>query len=326
MKALVYEGPESLSLKDVPRPVARGDEQLVNIASVGICGSDMHAWLGHDNRRPAPLVLGHEAAGIVEDGSQKGRRVAINPLVTCARCANCLAGRENICPERQIISMPPRAGAFAQFVSIPDENLITVPDDVPLAKAALCEPLAVSWHAARLALDALHPSMDRNAIIIGGGAIGVSAALALHAMGVDDVRIVEPNQNRREFLDGRSGLRVMPKAEGKASILVDAAGFTATRAIASERVAPGGVIVHVGLGEDEGGLDIRRLTLQEITFVGTYTYNAADFRDAAEAAFDGRLGPLDWFETRSLKEGPDAFRDIRDGKIASPKTILDPWA
>ncbi len=325
MKALIYEGPETLSYKDVPEPNPRQAEQLVRIDSVGICGSDMHAWLGHDDRRPAPLILGHEASGIIEHGPQKGRRVAINPLVTCGRCNYCQSGRENLCQERQIISMPPRAGAFAQFVAIPDQNLVTVPENVPLMQATLCEPLAVSWHAARLALDALHPSMDRSAQIIGGGAIGISAGLALKAMGFEDVWIAEPDVRRRAFLAERSGLQVSAKVERKASVVFDAVGLSATRAKASEHVLPGGVIVHVGLGEDKGGLDIRRMTLQEISFIGTYTYNAQDFRDAATAAFEGRLGPLDWFETRPMAAGADAFREIRAGKIAAPKTILDPW-
>ena len=95
---------------------------------------------------------------------------------------------------------------------------------------------------------------------------------------------------------------------------------------ASAAAAPGGVVAHVGLGEDTGGLDVRRMTLQEITFIGTYTYTAQDFRDTAQAIFDGRLGPLDWTEHRPLSDGAAAFRDLRQGAVAAPKIILDPWA
>lgn len=326
MKALVYEGVETLGHRDVPEPVAGPGDQLVRIAAVGICGSDMHAYLGHDARRPAPLILGHEAAGTIVGGPQDGRRVTINPLVTCGTCPACTAGRENLCPERQIISMPPREGAFAQFVAMPEQNLVTVPDDVPLERAALAEPLAVGWHAARLGLEALHPAMEQRALVIGGGAIGLAAALALQAMGVGDVEIVETNDLRRAFLAERCGQRTVAAPSGPAPLVVDAVGFAVTRAIASERAAPGGVIVHVGLGEDTGGLDIRRMTLQEITFIGTYTYDDRDFRDTAAALFDGRLGPLDWFETRPLDAGAGAFRDIREGLTAAPKIVLHPWA
>ncbi|AXT36533.1 galactitol-1-phosphate 5-dehydrogenase [Phaeobacter sp. LSS9] len=326
MKALVYEGVETLAFRDVPMAARREGEQLIRIRASGICGSDMHAYLGHDARRPAPLILGHEAAGVIEDGPQAGRRVTINPLVTCGSCAACAAGRENLCASRQIISMPPREGAFAQFVAMPERNLVTVPNDVPLAKAALAEPLAVSWHTARLALKALHPDMERRALVIGGGAIGLAAALALRAMGVEDVAVQEPNAARRAFLADHCGQRAVAEFQGIVPLVVDAAGYAATRAAASAAAAPGGVITHVGLGEDAGGLDIRRMTLQEITFIGTYTYTAQDFRDTAQAIFDGCLGPLDWPEQRPLSDGAAAFHDLRSGAVAAPKIILDPWA
>lgn len=325
MKALVYEGVETLGFRDVADPVPRAGEHLIRVTAVGICGSDMHAYLGHDERRPAPLILGHEGAGIIESGPQKGRRVTINPLVTCLTCTYCRSGRENLCQSRQIISMPPREGAFAQFVSMPDSNLVTVPDDVPLATAALAEPLAVSWHAARLGLAALHSSMDRRALVIGGGAIGLAAALSLVAMGVADVTIVEPNDSRRAYLTDACGQTCAAAPDKPAPLVVDAVGYAATRATASEMVEPGGVIVHVGLGDNAGGLDIRRTTLQEVTFIGTYTYSAQDFRDTAQAIFDGRLGPLDWAETRALSDGAAAFADLRAGRVAAPKIILDPW-
>lgn len=325
MKALVYEGLETLAIRDVPMPLVGDGEHLVRIEAAGICGSDMHAYLGHDDRRPAPLILGHEAAGVICDGPMKDTRVTINPLVTCGACAYCQSGRENLCPDRQIISMPPRAGSFAQYVSMPEANLVAVPDGFSLTKAALCEPIAVSWHAARLALEALDPAMERRALVIGGGAIGLAAALCLRAMGVRDICVSEPNALRARYLRDTCGLSTISAPHQSAPIVVDAVGFAATRATASEWVEAGGVIAHVGLGDNAGGLDIRRLTLQEITFIGTYTYTAQDFRDTAQAMFDGRLGDLNWFETRSLGQGALAFQDIRAGQTAAPKIILDPW-
>ena len=324
MKALVYDGVETLTYRDVVDPNKSQDEYLIRVEAVGICGSDMHAYLGHDARRPAPLILGHEAAGVIVGGVRDGERVTINPLVNCGQCPACEAGRENLCPKRQIISMPPREGAFAQYVAMPGSNLVTVPDDVTLAKAALAEPLAVSWHAVRLGLDALYPQARRKTLVIGGGAIGVAAALALRAMGVETVVVSEPNDIRRRFLQEACGLNTVPAGEGEFDLVIDAVGYSGTRATASALTAPGGVIVHIGLGEDTGGLDVRRMTLQEITFIGTYTYTAQDFRDTSAAIFDGRLGGLDWTETRGLHEGAGAFEDLRAGKVASPKIILIP--
>lgn len=326
MKALVYQGVETLEFCDAPDPEPAAGDLLIRVEAVGVCGSDMHAYLGHDARRPAPLILGHEAAGTVVGGARNGDRVTVNPLVNCKACPACRNGRENLCPERQIISMPPREGAFAQYVAIPEENTVPVPDAVPLAKAALAEPLAVSWHAAKLALAACHTRESQRVLVIGGGAIGLAAALALQAMKVPDVTIAEPNDARRAFLSERCGQSVTREAQGQFGIVIDAVGYAGTRALASALAEPGGVIAHIGLGEDAGGLDVRRMTLQEITFIGTYTYTMQDFRDTAQAIFNGDLGPLDWVDARPLAEGGQVFRDLRAGSVAAPKIILDPWA
>ena len=331
MKALVYTGVEELTYEDRPMPEPAEGEHLVRILASGICGSDMHAFLGHDARRPAPLTLGHEAAGVIVGGPQDGRRVTINPLVVDPNSKYAKAGKENLCPDRQIISMPPREGAFAEYVCLPDRNLVTVPDDVPLQKAALAEPIACGWHAARLARNVLGGDLTgMSCAVIGGGAIGVGAALSLRAQGATDIVLIEPNAVRRETLKTIDGFRTVapdsPEMPGDGTIdcVIDGVGYAATRATASALAGPGGVIAHIGLGEATGGLDVRRMTLNEITFIGTYTYTSQDFVDTAEAIFDGRLGSLDWMETRPLSQGQSAFTDIRAGKVPAPKIILLP--
>jgi threonine dehydrogenase-like Zn-dependent dehydrogenase len=151
MKALIYDGPERLTLRDAPDPQPEDGQQLIKVEAVGICGSDMHAYLGHDDRRPAPLILGHEAAGVIVGGPRDGERVTVNPLVACGTCKACKTGHDNLCADRMIISMPPREGAFAQCVEMRDENLVTVPEHVSFEQAALVEPIACGWHAVRLA-------------------------------------------------------------------------------------------------------------------------------------------------------------------------------
>lgn len=334
MKALVQTDVETFEMEDVADPVPREGEVLVRVAACGICGSDMHAFLGHDERRPTPIVLGHEAAGTVvahddtQDDLPAGTRVTINPLVSCGVCEACLRGRENVCPYREILSLPPRPGAFAQFVAMPRANLVAVPHDISFVQASLVEPLACGWHAVRLGRQALDRVLaGLPCAVIGGGAIGVGAALALREQGADDVVLIEPNPLRREYLRGTENFRVVEAADlpdGQAALVVDAAGHAATRAEACRLVRPGGVIAHIGLGEAEGGLDVRRMTLQEITFIGTYTYTAKDFRDTAAALFEGRLGALDWTETRPLAGGQAAFEDIRNGRVAAPKIVLEP--
>ncbi|SHJ74002.1 Threonine dehydrogenase [Palleronia salina] len=321
MKALVYQGPEELVYRTVSTPHVAHGAQVVHIQSSGICGSDMHASLGHDERRPPPLILGHEVSGVTDGG----RRVTVNPLVGCGVCRACQSGRDNLCPNRQIISMPPREGGFAEAVALPPENLVDIPDTLSFDQAALAEPIACGWHAVRLAREA---GGSAPALVIGGGAIGVGAALCLAAQGVDEITLVEPSVARRDYLARHVGIDALDAAAlhdtPRFNLVVDAVGIAATRAMASSHVRPGGVIAHIGLGSAEGGLDIRRMTLQEITFIGTYTYTSADFRATVAAMGDGRLGRLDWTETRPLADGARAFSDIRAGTVAAPKIILKP--
>ena len=329
MKALVYLGEKRLDYREVAEPEPAEGEVVVAIDSVGICGSDMHAFLGHDERRPAPLVLGHEAAGTVIAGDMAGKRVTVNPLVSCGRCRYCTSSRENLCPGRQIISMPPREGAFARMVAIPERNVVEIPDAIASDVAALAEPIACGWHATRLARNALHEPLEEAAVlVVGGGAIGVGAALSLRAAGASAILLSEPNELRRTYLAGSGDFSVISPDDiddaAQFDLVVDAVGIAPTRAQAIAHVRPGGVIMHIGLGSPKGDFDFRRTTLQEITVIGTYTYAAEDFRQTAQAIFGGRLGRLDWVETRPLSEGQGAFEDILAGRNAAPKVILKP--
>ena len=323
MKALIYTAPNRLEFADTEDPAPQSGEALIKVDSVGICGSDMHAFLGHDERRPAPLILGHEVAGITAEG----KRVTVNPLVVCGRCDYCIGGRDNLCVHRQIISMPPRAGGFAEFLAMPEGNLIAVPDDVTLEKAALAEPLACGWHAIRLGKSHVNAATSK-VLVLGGGAIGVGAALAAKAQGFADITLVESNPIRADYLKAKIDFPISHPDDVAGrddfALVIDGVGIAPTRALASAAACPGGVIMHIGLGSAEGGLDIRRLTLQEITFIGTYTYTVKDFSDTASALFEGRLGALDWIEARPLAAGHEAFLDIKAGHIAAAKIILKP--
>ena len=328
MQALIYKAPKQLVFGAQEPPQARADEVLIKVMAVGICGSDMHAYAGHDERRPPPLILGHEAAGVVVGGDWDGRRVSVNPLVSCGECSFCRSGRDNLCEQRQIISMPPRTGAFAQYLTMPRSNLVPVPDDFPLTKACLVEPLACGWHAVKVARQASAHKFEQ-ALVLGGGAIGVGVALALRAQGFRQITLVETNAARRDYLTSRLQCTVIdPSAldpKQYFALIIDGVGIEASRALASKHASPGGVIAHIGLGSASGGLDIRRMTLQEITFIGTYTYTHQDFQDCAQAMFTGALGAIDWWEPYPLSAGAAAFADLAAGRVAAAKLVLLPW-
>jgi threonine dehydrogenase-like Zn-dependent dehydrogenase len=331
MKALVYMGPNSLVFRDEPKPTPEADEVLVEVEAVGICGSDMHAYHGHDSRRPPPLILGHEAAGRIVSGPRAGERVTINPLVVDPACPYAVEGRWHLSPTRQIISMPPRQGAFAQYVRIPERNVIAIPDDMPIAHAALAEPVAVSWHAVRLGMEKLHqPLAACCVVVLGGGAIGLAAAIVARHFGARGVRIAEANPLRRqaivrqEAFDAYAPGDAAAPAANTADLVIDAVGAAATRAAACVMVRPGGVIVHAGLMPGQDGLDIRKITLQEITLTGTYCYTPMDFAQTVAALAGRRLGDLKWFEERPLADGATAFAAIDAGATMAAKIVLRP--
>jgi 2-desacetyl-2-hydroxyethyl bacteriochlorophyllide A dehydrogenase len=328
MKALVYTANEEMTFREEPNPVPEQGDALIAIESVGICGSDMHAYLGHDARRVPPLILGHEAVGTVLEGSNPGAKVVLNPLITCGVCRDCLGGRQNLCRERDLIGMY-RAGAFAEQIAIPEKNLIPVPDGMNTNHAALTEPGATALHSVLLAENSLaRPISECNALVIGAGSVGLLTALILLDKGVTKVDLAETNPLRRATVSKYTACDVYdpiqnPPQTDCYDLIFDAVGNSKTRDSSIECARPGSVIVHIGLMDNEGSLDVRRLTLQEITFIGCYTYSPLDLKVTLDKLHSGALGNLEWAETRDLSDGADAFTDILKGNCAAPKVILN---
>ncbi len=330
MKALVYTDTCEMDYRDEPVRELGAGEALVRIDAVGICGSDMHAYHGHDARRVPPMILGHEAAGHVEQGTLAGKQVTMNPLIICGYCEYCLSGRGNLCSNRTMIGMT-RPGAFAEYVTIPEQCLIELPDDMDPIAAALTEPAATALHAVNLAQRAaIRPLSEGRALVFGAGSIGLLTALLLKAQGCRDIWIGDTNGLRLKSAEAADCGHVYdpvngPKPENDSfDAVFDAVGAVPTRDAAINAVKPGGVIMHIGLLQGNGDMNVRKLTLAEITFIGAYTYSQIDLKAAARALYDGALGPLDWVQQRPLSEGAAAFADLHHGRTGSPKIVLVP--
>lgn len=328
MKALVYTDTKQTVFRDEPEPDPGAGEALVGIEAVGICGSDMHAWHGHDPRRVPPLILGHEAVGTVLEGEMAGSRVVLNPLISCGRCEYCNTGRANLCAGRELIGMR-MPGAFAERIAIAERNLIPVPESMAPDHAALTEPCATAWHGIALAdRVSWRPLTESRAMVIGGGSVGLLGALILRHSGCRSVRLAETNDLRRRTAE-QAGIEAFDPSAATADrasfdLVFDAVGSARTRAAAVAAVKPGGVNVHVGLQEAGGEFDARTLTLSEITFIGVYTYTEADLRASLNAIDSGALGDLAWTDVRPLSAGAQAFHDLNDGTTPAAKVILRP--
>ncbi|MGH3588361.1 MAG: zinc-dependent alcohol dehydrogenase, partial [Pseudonocardia sp.] len=172
MRALVLDDFWQLSVGSVPDPAPGPDDVLIEVVATGICGSDLHGYTGENGRRVRGQVMGHETVGRVLTAAGDlavGDAVTVNPVLWCGRCRHCAAGREQACPDKQVIGVAPElVSAFAERMAVPVRNVVPLPEGMPLEHGALVEPLAVGYHAlVRGACGA-----GEAVLVIGGGPIG----------------------------------------------------------------------------------------------------------------------------------------------------------
>ena len=334
MKALVYTGTQELIYREEKNPLQIDGESILKVHASGICGSDMHAYHGNDDRRIPPLILGHEVSGKVQNGNFKGKDVVLNPLITCSKCEYCTKGREHLCPERIILGMnrpKERQGVFAEFVSTPDKNIYEIPNGLDKNEAPVAEPTAVSLHAVQIGEESLRkPLSECKTLIQGAGAIGLLCGLILSKIkGNKDIVLSDPNKLRltecTKYLNAKF---VAPDDQEIKSnsfdIIFDTVGLEVSRQQAIDVVKPGGSIIHIGLSQPAGPFNFRKMTLQEVTVIGTYCYTNKDFEQTLQILANKDIGSLNWIEFRDLKNGGYAFKQIHNGTCVAPKIILLP--
>jgi len=330
MKALVYTDTCEVIYRDAKAPDVRAGDVLMAVSAAAICGSDMHAYHGQDERRVPPLILGHEVSGVVQQGQFAGQQMVVNPLMSCGACYECQSGRSNLCHDRELIGMYLQ-GALAEQLAISERNLLAIPQDMHPVHAALTEPTATALHALALVERvAYRPLSEMQVLILGGGAIGLLSALILKAKGCVKVDLAETNALRRHSVMQQHCAEVfdpltqLPPHQEEYDVVLDCVGMVATRQSASAAVKPGGIISHVGLQQGGDGFDSRRITLQEITLLGNYCYTHADLCASIDLLYHRQLGNLNWVEVRPLSAGAMAFEDLHYGRVAAGKIVLQP--
>ena len=334
MKALVYTGVEELTYRDEKDPVDKEGESILQVHASGICGSDMHAYHGKDERRVPPLILGHEVSGKILNGKFKDKTAVLNPLITCGKCEYCKSKREHLCPNRVLLGMNrpyERQGAFAELITVPDTNIYDVPDKLDIKEAAVAEPTAVSLHAVLMAENSSKKHLGEcRTLVQGAGAIGLLCSLILSKIkGNLDITISDPNNLRlkecSKYVDAKFvGPSDKEVKHDSFDLVFDTVGLEVSRQQAISVVKPGGTIIHIGLTQPAGEFNFRKATLQEITFIGTYCYTNEDFSQTIQILANKDIGNLDWIEYRDLKKGAEAFKQIHDGTCSAPKIVLLP--
>lgn len=325
MRALVYTTARTLDVMDVEMPTVREDEVLVRVERAGICGSDIQGVATRSPRRTPPLIMGHELIGEVTTappaaGAPAGRRVSVNPQVTCGACLNCRSGHENICQHRGLVGGT-RPGGFAEFVSVPARCIHVIDDELAAEVAVLAEPVATCIHAFRL--GPLAP--PGNLVVLGAGTIGTLAAIVARLLGAERVIISESNDERRAWADPIADAAVHPdeledtvtavtRGAGVA-LIVDAVGSDATRAASVALLQPGGCAVWLGMHDAEATIPAFDLVIREQSIRGSFAYTNADFAAAVEMLAQHPEAFRVPTRTCSLEEGVDVFNALVAGSM-----------
>lgn len=339
MKALVYEAPEVMNIRQVESPIPGPDEVLIRVAYSGICGSELSGFLGHSSLREPPLVFGHELSGWVESvgervpataGLEFGSPVTVNPLVTCGRCRYCVTGRQQLCEHRLLLgaSLP---GCNADFVTVPAASVLPLPATISLRDAAMVEPAACAVHAVEL--SAAGP--NSAALIVGAGPIGLFLLQVLEQHGVTERYVSDlnperlamaralggtpvgmgPNGTAREVLEATGGLGV--------DVSFDAVGRAETRRECLASTVPGGKLVLVGLHSDETSLPINSVIRSEVSLWGAFAYSPANFRTALDWLASKRIGLREGVVEAPLSDGPEWYARLVAGD-GTAKVLLQP--
>lgn len=322
MRALVYTAPNTVTIEDVPRSAPAAGEEEISVEYAGICGSDISGFLGHSPRRKPPLVLGHELVGRLSDG----RRVIVNPLITCGRCSACLAGRQNLCSSWRLLGMDRTAGSYADFVSVPRQQVIEIPEDLPTDRAILTEPLANIVHLLRSA----SPAPFSRMAILGAGTMGALLLQAVKRIGARDILIIDLNAERLEVMRslGADSTANLSTDEGRAvveqaktngrDLVVDASGAAPARQLALDLCRPGGDVMLLGMGSLESEVDFVTSIRKEHHIRMSFAYTPADFQTALDLLKSGAIDLSAHTEHATLEDGQRAF----DKMAHNPGAVL----
>jgi L-iditol 2-dehydrogenase len=343
LKALVYTGPHTLEYTDAPDPNVGDGDVLVRVKACGICGSDVQGYTGKTGRRLPPLIMGHEAAGVVErvgghvTDFAPGDRVCFDSTVYCNTCPACRQGLFNRCAHRQVlgVSVPEfkRHGAFAEFVAVPHWIVAKLPDDLSFVQAALLEPASIGTHAANRS-----PIADaETVVVIGAGTIGLFILQAVRLGGAKQTIACDISEFRL-YLAHRVGAHECINPQNRplretiaelthsrgADVTFEAVGFAETFREAVAITRTGGSVVVVGNLAKEAEFNLQELVSRELTFTGSYA-SSGEFRACIDLIASGRIdvGPL-VSEVLPLSDGPAAFRRLLDGKENLLKIVLEP--
>jgi threonine dehydrogenase-like Zn-dependent dehydrogenase len=337
MKALALKTFGEMEIIELEDPITKSGEVTVDIWATGICGSDLHGFTGENGRRFPGQIMGHESVGHVASvgegvtGLKIGQPVTFNPVIIPETDIEAFQGREQMSPNKQVVGVTPElTSSFAQKISLPSRNIFPLPESMPLALGALIEPLAVAVHAVRRA----QTTPEDKVLVLGGGPIGQSVVLALQMAGVKSIAVTEIMDSRRSLLSGLGVEAVDPSKDtaaeevkqalgGLADVAIDAVGIDPTIHTALSTTRIGATICLVGMGSPELSLDAFKISTEERTLTGSFTYSVKDFQDAANWMGTAPSSAEQLISREvPISEGPLEFTKLAQGHDTPGKVLV----
>ncbi len=343
MKALLLSEYSRLETVDLPLPRPGPGEVLLRVEACGICGSDVHGYDGTSGRRIPPIVMGHEAAGTVVavgPGVTKvhtGDRIAPDSTIYCGECEYCRRGDVNLCDHREVLGVSTadfrRAGAFAEYVSVPERILHHLPETLAFTEAAMIEPLAVAVHA----VDLAQVPENGTALVVGAGMIGLLTLQALRVAGCSAVYVVDIEDSRLKLAhdlgatgvinaktaDPGAELNRMTNGRG-VDVALEAVGSTQTIKTAVENVRKGGTVVLIGNIAPTAEIPLQVVVSRQLRLQGSAA-SSGEYPRCIEMLSKGEidLKPLISM-VAPLEEGPEWFERLHSRQSDLMKVILTP--
>lgn len=335
MQSLVYTANHKVEIMESPEPEISQGNVIIEVEASGICGSDVDGFLGRSRKRRPPLVMGHEFAGkllqgIPSRGFSEGDLVTVMPLLGCGSCSYCDEGNTNLCPNRRLVGMD-QPGAFAERVSVPEWSVCKLPEGVNARAAVMSEPMANACHIRKV----LGGRLPETALIIGCGTIGMVVLGMLKYYGTKQIIAVDTNPAKLEValklgaieaLDAKSETLAQQIREkyGPMPLVIDCIGLGVTRATGIELAGIGGRLVWIGLHDGEMAGEARDIVTKELSILGSYGYNMADFEEALEII---SKDPALWeslVEVEPLVDGQSIFEKLVHNPGSTIKAALAP--
>ncbi|MBX3423738.1 MAG: galactitol-1-phosphate 5-dehydrogenase [Pirellulaceae bacterium] len=345
MKAMLLTDYQKLEIVDMPTPDIGPEDMLVRVQACGICGSDIHGWDGSSGRRRPPLIMGHEAAGIVAAvGSRvteyrEGDRVTFDSTVSCGRCHYCRRGSINLCQQRQVLGVAcdefRRHGAFAELVAVPQNICYRLPDDLPFEHAALIEAVSIAVHAA----NRTPVKLGDSAVVVGCGMIGLLVVQAIRLAGCSQVMAVDLDDTKLS-LAKRFGAshcmnpqqsdviqQILSHTHGRgADVALEVVGASSTVGTAIDCTRRGGAITLVGNISPQVELPLQKVVTRELSLYGSCASNG-EIPQCIDLLSRGliQVQPL-ITALAKLSDGPDWFARLYAGLPGAMKVVLQPNA